>query len=389
MKKKTLHKQILTFLMAIILSITTISLSVITTNTVHAAAGWQRDATGWWYQNTNNTYPSSSWQLIGGQWYYFNATGYMTTGWVNLGGSWYYLKPSGAMATGWLNLGGSWYYLNPSGAMATGWLNLNGTWYHLQPSGAMSANRWEGNYYLDGSGAMATNKWIGHYYVGADGAWVPGYQVPVETPIPTPTTPKPTETPSYHPDPLVTPPPADPAGFNDGLQGDEWMVYEATLSHEIFLEINKLRVKYGKEPFGQGVGSTVKRSMIQAGSNVLQFDGTDDSAGSHGGSSISVASIGGIEIKPRDAARLVGRWESSNGHLRNILEVADGGVCNIAAYQRKLKDGSYVTVVIASFSSTSIGDIEYANNIDELRGSLSKPINESYWKSLLNPSVIR
>jgi|GEM_PF-5468597 len=168
--------------LSLLLLIATLSLSA--TKLVEAGT-WQQDAKGWWYQNDNNSYPRSSWQLIGGQWYYFNDTGYMATGWVNLGSSWYYLNPSGAMVTGWLNRGGSWYYLNPSGAMATGWLNLNDTWYHLQPSGAMSANCWEGNYYLEGNGAMAVNKWISQYYVGADGAWIAAYQLLDMMPIPT------------------------------------------------------------------------------------------------------------------------------------------------------------------------------------------------------------
>ena len=383
--KGTLFLKRVSKTLSLLLLIATLSLSA--TRLVEAGT-WRQDAKGWWYQNDNNSYPRSSWQLIGGQWYYFNATGYMATGWVNLGGSWYYLNPSGAMATGWLNLGGTWYYLNPSGAMATGWLNLNGAWYHLQPSGAMSANRWEGDYYLEGSGAMATNKWIGQYYVGADGAWIPGYQGPVATPIPTPTTPKPTETPSYHPDPLVTPPPADPAGFTEAPQTDEWLIYEATLSHEIFLELNKLRVRYGKEPFGQGVGLTMKTSMIQSGSNILQFDGTDDSATNHG-ASISVASIGGIETKPHDATRLVGRWESSNGHLQNILNIVNGGVCNIATYQRKLQNGGYVTIVIASFGLSPERDNQYANDTDLLRLRLSNPLDESHWERLLNPAIVR
>jgi len=384
--KGTLFLKRVSKTLSLLLLIAALSLSA--TKLVEAGT-WRQDAKGWWYQNDNNSYPRSSWQLIGGQWYYFNATGYMATGWINLGGSWYYLNPSGAMATGWLNLGGTWYYLNPSGAMATGWLNLSGAWYHLQPSGAMSANRWEGNYYLEGSGSMATNKWIGQYYVGADGAWIPGYQVPVETPIPTPTTPKPTETPSYHPDPLVTPPPADPAGFSDGLQGDEWMVYEATLSHEIFLEINKLRVKYGKEPFGQGTGFTVKMSMIQAGSNAIQYDGTDNSAGKHSGASISVISIGSIESKPFHAPKFISSWESSNGHLRNILDEPNGSVCNIATYQRKFKDGRYLTTVIATFGLNNELDKQYENNTQELKKFLERFLDESHWESLLNPSIVR
>jgi FOG: Glucan-binding domain (YG repeat) len=383
--KGTLFLKRVSKTLSLLLLIATLSLSA--TKPVEAGT-WRQDAKGWWYQNDNNSYPRSSWQLIGGQWYYFNATGYMATGWLNLGGSWYYLQPSGAMATGWLNLNGTWYYLNPSGAMATGWLNLNGAWYHLQPSGTMSANRWEGNYYLEGSGAMATNKWIGQYYVGADGAWIPDYQVPVATPIPTPTTPKPTETPSYHPDPLVTHPPADPSGFNDGLQGDEWMVYEATLSHEIFLELNKLRVRYGKEPFGQSHGIALQMAMIQAGSNVLQFNGTDNSAGRHG-HAISVASIGGIESKPFHAERFVKTWEDSWGHLRNIVDEPNGSVGAVAAYQRKLQDGSYVTTVIFSPSPNHERDLLFKDNVTVIKQGTHDILDESYWESLLNPVIVR
>ena len=379
--KGTLFLKRVSKTLSLLLLIATLSLSA--TKLVEAGT-WRQDAKGWWYQNDNNSYPRSSWQLIGGQWYYFNTTGYMTTGWVNLGGSWYYLQPSGAMATGWINLSGTWYYLNPSGAMATGWLNLSGAWYHLQPSGAMSANRWEGNYYLEASGAMATNKWIGQYYVGADGAWIAGYQVPVATPIPTPTTPKPTEIPSYHPDPLVTPPPI----ATDESPIEEVLVYDATLSHEVFLEINNLRIKYGKEPFEQAHGIALQLSMIQAGSNVLQYDGTDISLLRHGGASVGMAYY--QPSRNRWASTIVKTWEDSWGHLRNIIDEPNGSICAVAIYQYNDNADNYYTSVIATFSPSHERDLLFKDNITVIKQGLSsRTLDESHWESLLNPSIVR
>ena len=50
-----------------------------------AAAGWQLDATGWWWLNDNGTWPSNSWQWLDGNFdgvaecYYFGPDGYMYT----------------------------------------------------------------------------------------------------------------------------------------------------------------------------------------------------------------------------------------------------------------------------------------------------------------------
>ena len=46
-------------------------------------AGWQSDANGWWWQNEDGSYPSNTWQWIGGngdgvaECYYFDGNGYM------------------------------------------------------------------------------------------------------------------------------------------------------------------------------------------------------------------------------------------------------------------------------------------------------------------------
>ena len=155
---------------------------------------WMHDGVGWWYQNTDGTYPINcwkkidnvwyyfngsgyiltGWQSIGGTWYYFNGSGAMVTGWQSIGGTWYYFAGSGAMVIGWQSIGGTWYYFNGSGAMVTGWQSIGGTWYYFAGSGTMTSNQWIGNYYLQADGSMAVNKRIGIYYVGADGAWIPG-----------------------------------------------------------------------------------------------------------------------------------------------------------------------------------------------------------------------
>lgn len=77
------------------------------------AAQWQQNATGWWWQNDDGSYPVSTWKEINGKWYYFDAAGYM------------------------------------------------------------AANRWEGNYYLGADGAMLTDTTTPDgYVVGTDGAWL-------------------------------------------------------------------------------------------------------------------------------------------------------------------------------------------------------------------------
>ena len=42
-------------------------------------SGWQKDSTGWWYLDTDGTYPHSAWKEIENKWYYFGADGYLLT----------------------------------------------------------------------------------------------------------------------------------------------------------------------------------------------------------------------------------------------------------------------------------------------------------------------
>lgn len=74
-------------------------LSVLTSMTAFAGE-WKQDATGWWYQNDDGSYPVSTWQWLDGnkdglsESYYFNESGYLVTNTtidgytVNADGAW-------------------------------------------------------------------------------------------------------------------------------------------------------------------------------------------------------------------------------------------------------------------------------------------------------------
>ena len=62
------------------------------------AVGWKGNDSGWWYEESDGSYPSESWKQIDGIWYYFDAAGYMLTGWRKISGVYYYFESSGAMA---------------------------------------------------------------------------------------------------------------------------------------------------------------------------------------------------------------------------------------------------------------------------------------------------
>lgn len=39
--------------------------------------GWCKDANGWWYRNSDGTWPKECWRQIDGDWYYFDGEGYI------------------------------------------------------------------------------------------------------------------------------------------------------------------------------------------------------------------------------------------------------------------------------------------------------------------------
>ena len=168
--------------------------------------GWKKDAKGWWYQNSDGSYPKNQWKKIGKEWYHFDTNGYMQTGWLKLDSFWYYLKDTGAMAKDeWVDNGksyvdadgkyvpgkvkytegwkkdakGRWYQNSDGSYPKNQWKKIKGDWYHFDTSGYMQTgwlkidNIW---YYFKTSGAMAKDEWVdnGKSYVDADGKYVPG-----------------------------------------------------------------------------------------------------------------------------------------------------------------------------------------------------------------------
>ncbi|WP_124067244.1 cell wall-binding protein [Clostridium sp. E02] len=59
---------------------------------------FQRNETGWWYENSDGTFPVNSWKKVNKKWYYFDARGYMKTGWISWNQKQYYCdEESGQM----------------------------------------------------------------------------------------------------------------------------------------------------------------------------------------------------------------------------------------------------------------------------------------------------
>lgn len=123
--------------------------------------GWQKNATGWWYRNSDGSYPKSDWKKIGNEWFYFDNGGYcLINRWYNDGKNWYYLNARGAMVTGWFLVGTQWFYFNESGRMVTGWVKYKEHWYYLNTSnGHMESDQFiksgDGWYYISEDGTMA------------------------------------------------------------------------------------------------------------------------------------------------------------------------------------------------------------------------------------------
>ena len=123
---------------------------------------WKKNSTGWWYVNSDGSYPTNKWQKINNVWYYFDSNGYMkANSWhKHSDGYWYYLLPNGAMATSWVLISNKWYYFKEDGKMATGWVKYKDHWYYLDAKdGDMKSNQFiksgNGWYYIKPDGTMA------------------------------------------------------------------------------------------------------------------------------------------------------------------------------------------------------------------------------------------
>lgn len=123
--------------------------------------GWHSNSKGWWYQNSDGSYPTNKWQKINEKWYFFNEEGYcLTNKWIKRGGVWYWLDNDGTMATGWKKINNEWYYFKQDGEMVTGWVKYYDKWYYLNTNnGFMESNAFvkgkDGWYYISEDGTMA------------------------------------------------------------------------------------------------------------------------------------------------------------------------------------------------------------------------------------------
>ena len=122
---------------------------------------WKRNDTGWWWEESDGSYPTNSWKQINNEWFYFDERGYcLINRWFNDGTDWFYLDKRGAMVTGWMYIGNYWYYFKSDGRMAKGWVKYRETWYYLdEKDGDMKSNQFiksgKGWYYLKPDGTMA------------------------------------------------------------------------------------------------------------------------------------------------------------------------------------------------------------------------------------------
>lgn len=110
---------------------------------ISATAGWVKDSTGWWWKESDGSYPKSSWKKIAGVFYWFNEKGYcVMNDWILYQKHFYFLGETGDMTTGWKKIGEDWYYFDqtggklPIGAMLTGWQMIGGKYFYFYPKRA-------------------------------------------------------------------------------------------------------------------------------------------------------------------------------------------------------------------------------------------------------------
>lgn len=117
---------------------------------------WLKNSVGWWWCNSDRSYPVSTWKQINGEWYYFNSSGYcIQNGWVQTNGKWYYCRSGGEMlVSSWRQINGKWYYMNESGVcVQNSWVHSNGKWYYCGANGDMLTNsRTPDGYWVDANG---------------------------------------------------------------------------------------------------------------------------------------------------------------------------------------------------------------------------------------------
>lgn len=118
------------------------------------AEGWKKNVTGWWWQESDGTYPRNKWKYINNVWYFFNEYGYMLSNtWKYDKGAnrYFYFDRNGHAIEGWQYVNKHWYFFNTRQGIAgheearqtcemlRGWKSVNGNWYYFgsHPDGAM------------------------------------------------------------------------------------------------------------------------------------------------------------------------------------------------------------------------------------------------------------
>ena len=61
------------------------------------SGSWKKNATGWWYEWSDGTYPKNSWLKIDGLWYWFDSRGYAVKGYQTINGKKYYFAEQYAL----------------------------------------------------------------------------------------------------------------------------------------------------------------------------------------------------------------------------------------------------------------------------------------------------
>lgn len=99
-------KKILLPVFAVVVMAATLS-----TSAIEASAVWKSDEKGYWWQESDGTYPKNEWKKISGSWYYFDGEGYRVTGLHEIDGYKFFFHEDGKMAVGWTRIDdGTWEY---------------------------------------------------------------------------------------------------------------------------------------------------------------------------------------------------------------------------------------------------------------------------------------
>lgn len=112
------------------------------------AGNWVQDARGWWYRNSDGSWPRLCWQKIDGYWYWFDGDGYAAKGWIDYNGNRYYCRqaadawgPECSMIVGWIGDGGHWYRTDAEGAIQRNCvLEVDGRWYAFNALGERTSD---------------------------------------------------------------------------------------------------------------------------------------------------------------------------------------------------------------------------------------------------------